>query len=68
MPVERRVTSIPAREIALKVLTEYPGRAKPEDVLEDLLVTYDPERVERALATQLVSGTIKWRNKIDFII
>ncbi len=59
---------IPAREIALKVLTEYPGRAKPEDLLEDLLVTYDPERVERALATQLVSGTIKWRNKIDFII
>lgn len=57
-----------AREIALKVLTEYPGRAKPEDLLEHLLVTHDPERAERALATQLVSGTIKWRSKIDFII
>ena len=59
---------ISAREIALKVLTEYPGRAKPEDLLENLLTTHDPERVERALATHLVSGTIKWRNKIDFII
>jgi 16S rRNA (cytosine967-C5)-methyltransferase len=66
--VETRVASIPAREIALKVLTEYPGRCKPEDLLENLLATYDPERVERALATQLVSGTIKWRNKLDFII
>ena len=62
------MASIPAREIALKVLTEYPGRSKPEDLLENLLATYDPERVERALATQLVSGTIKWRNKLDFII
>jgi 16S rRNA (cytosine967-C5)-methyltransferase len=66
--VEVKVSSISAREIALKVLTEYPGRTKPEDLLEDLLRTYDPERVERALATQLVSGTIKWRNKLDFII
>jgi 16S rRNA (cytosine967-C5)-methyltransferase len=62
------VASIPAREIALRVLTEYPGRSKPEDLLERLLATHDPERVERALATQLVSGTIKWRSKIDFII
>ena len=57
-----------AREIALKVLTEYPGRSRPEDLLERILATYDPDRAERALATQLVSGTIKWRSKIDFII
>ena len=57
-----------AREIALKVLIEYPGRSRPEDLLEHLLTTYDPDRAERALATQLVSGTIKWRSKIDFII
>jgi 16S rRNA (cytosine967-C5)-methyltransferase len=62
------VARMSAREIALKVLIEYPGRAKPEDLLERLLVAEDPERVERALATQLVSGTIKWRSKIDFII
>jgi 16S rRNA (cytosine967-C5)-methyltransferase len=62
------VAQLSAREIALKVLIEYPGRAKPEDLLEHFLGTYDPERVERALATQLVSGTIKWRSKIDFII
>jgi len=62
------VASTPAREIALRVLTEYPGRSKPEDLLEHLLEAHDPQRVERALATQLVSGTIKWRGKIDFII
>jgi len=66
--VEARVASIPARELALRVLIEYPGRGKPEDLLQHLLATYDPERVERALATQLVSGTIKWRNKLDFVI
>ncbi|MFZ1946621.1 MAG: 16S rRNA (cytosine(967)-C(5))-methyltransferase RsmB [bacterium] len=59
---------MPAREIALKVLIEYPGRARPEDLLERLLVANDPDRAERALATHLVSGTIKWRSKIDFII
>jgi 16S rRNA (cytosine967-C5)-methyltransferase len=62
------VTSISAREIALKVLTDYPGRVKPDILLEKLLVSHDPERKERALATQLVSGTIKWRNRLDYII
>jgi 16S rRNA (cytosine967-C5)-methyltransferase len=66
--VEETVASTSAREIALRVLTHYPGRAKPDDLLEDLLVAHDPERRERALATQLVSGTIKWRNLIDYII
>ena len=60
--------SMSAREIALRVLTRYPGRAKPDDLLERMLTEEDPERKERALATQLVSGTIKWRNLIDFII
>ena len=66
--VEARVASIPAREIALRVLVDYPGRAKPDDLLEDLLSQHDPERRERALATQLVSGTIKWRGRIDYVI
>jgi 16S rRNA (cytosine967-C5)-methyltransferase len=66
--VEARVASISAREIALAVLIGYPGRAKPDDLLEDLLRTHDPDRKERALATQIVSGTIKWRNKLDHII
>ncbi len=62
------MASTSAREIALKVLTDYPGRAKPDRLLEEMLTTHDPERRERALATHLVSGTIKWRNLIDFII
>lgn len=62
------MTRISAREIALKVLTDYPGRAKPDVLLEELLTSYDPARNERALATQIVSGTVKWRNKLDYII
>jgi 16S rRNA (cytosine967-C5)-methyltransferase len=62
------VAYMSAREIALQVLIRYPGRAKPDQVLEDLLREHDPERKERALATHLVSGTIKWRNKIDYVI
>jgi 16S rRNA (cytosine967-C5)-methyltransferase len=66
--VEESVASTSAREIALQVLTQYPGRAKPDDLLEEKLTAHDPERRERALATQLVSGTIKQRNLIDYII
>jgi 16S rRNA (cytosine967-C5)-methyltransferase len=66
--VEESVASISAREIALRVLIQYPGRVKPDELLEELLIEHDPERKERALATQLVSGTIKWRNRLDHII
>jgi 16S rRNA (cytosine967-C5)-methyltransferase len=65
---EVRVPAVSAREIALEVLLSYPGRAKPEDLLEDLLETRDPGRTERALATQIVSGTIKWRRYLDHVI
>jgi 16S rRNA (cytosine967-C5)-methyltransferase len=65
--VRRRVTAS-AREIALKVLIEYPGRARPDELLERILREHDPERRERALATHLVSGTIKWRNRMDHVI
>ncbi len=62
------MASISAREIALNVLTQYPGRTKPDSLLEEMLAAHDPDRRERALATHLVSGTIKWRNLIDYII
>jgi len=62
------VGTISAREIALRVLIEYPGRAKPDELLERYLRDFDPERRERALATHIVSGTIKWRRKLDYII
>jgi 16S rRNA (cytosine967-C5)-methyltransferase len=68
LSVEARVARISAREIALEVLVDYPGRAKPDDLLEQILSTHDRDRRERALATQLVSGTIKWRNRLDHII
>ena len=42
------MASTSAREIALKVLTDYPGRAKPGDLLEEMLTTHDPERRERS--------------------
>jgi 16S rRNA (cytosine967-C5)-methyltransferase len=60
--------AIPAREIALRVLVEHPGKARPDEYLERLLTVYDPERSERALSTQLVSGTIKWRLRLDYVI
>jgi 16S rRNA (cytosine967-C5)-methyltransferase len=65
---EGRVTKLSAREIALRVLSEYPGRSKPDMLLEEFLARSDPERRERALATQIVSGTIKWRNRLDHIV
>ena len=57
-----------AREIALKVLVEYPASDKPDELLDRLLRKHRPERRDRALATQLVSGTIKWRLKLDHVI
>lgn len=57
-----------AREIALKVLVEYPGSDKPDELLDRLLREHALERRDRALATQVVSGTIKWRLRLDHII
>jgi 16S rRNA (cytosine967-C5)-methyltransferase len=57
-----------AREIALHVLVEYPGSDKPDELLDRLLRKHRLERRDRALATQLVSGTIKWRLKLDHVI
>jgi len=57
-----------AREIALQVLVEYPGSDKPDELLDRLLREHGLERRDRALATQLVSGTIKWRLKLDHVI
>ena len=57
-----------AREIALQVLVEYPGQHKPDELLDRLLKKYRPGRRDRALATQLVSGTVKWRLKLDHVV
>jgi 16S rRNA (cytosine967-C5)-methyltransferase len=57
-----------AREIALKVLVEYPGVDRPDELLDRLLREHRLERRDRALATQIVSGTVKWRLRLDHII
>ncbi len=57
-----------AREIALQVLVEYPGYHKPDDLLDRLLRRHGLERRDRALATQIVSGAIKWRLRLDHVI
>jgi 16S rRNA (cytosine967-C5)-methyltransferase len=57
-----------ARDIALDVLLEYTGTAKPDELLDRLLKVHGLERRDRALATQLVSGAIKWRLKLDHVI
>jgi 16S rRNA (cytosine967-C5)-methyltransferase len=57
-----------AREVALQVLVEYPASGKPDAVLDHLLRKHRLERRDRALATQLVSGTIKWRLRLDHVI
>lgn len=62
------MTAISAREIALRVLVDYPGRAKPEDLLQQYLCKSHLDHRERALATQIVSGTIKFRRRLDFVI
>lgn len=62
------MTAISAREIALRVLVDYPGRAKPEDLLEKYLSESCLDQREKALATQIVSGTIKLRRRLDFVI
>lgn len=62
------MTSISAREIALRVLIDYPGKAKPEDLLQQYLEQNPLDKRGRALATQILSGTIKWRRRLDFII
>jgi 16S rRNA (cytosine967-C5)-methyltransferase len=50
------------------VLVEYPGQHKPDELLDRLLKRHRPGRRDRALATQLVSGTIKWRLRLDHVV
>ena len=58
-----------ARETALRVLQELEdGNRKSEEVLNYLLGRSDAIRSDRALARELVSGTLKYRLQCDFVI
>ncbi|NTV26075.1 MAG: 16S rRNA (cytosine(967)-C(5))-methyltransferase [Chlorobiaceae bacterium] len=58
-----------ARDTALKVLQEMEtGNRKSEEVLNRLLERSDASRNDRALARELVSGTLKYRLQCDFVI
>ncbi len=58
-----------ARETALRVLQETEeGNRKSEEVLNRLLKKTTSGKADRALARELVSGTLKYRRQCDFII
>lgn len=58
-----------ARETALRVLQELEsGNRKSEEVLNRLLERTEAGRSDRALARELVSGTLKYRLQCDFVI
>ena len=57
-----------ARETALRVLLEIDSMRKSEEVLNRMLEQSGLERNDRALARELVSGTLKYRLQCDFVI
>ncbi|HWR00388.1 MAG TPA: 16S rRNA (cytosine(967)-C(5))-methyltransferase RsmB [Chlorobaculum sp.] len=57
-----------ARETALRVLLEIDDMRKSEEVLNRMLEQSGLERNDRALAKELVSGTLKYRLQCDFVI
>ncbi|NTV01858.1 MAG: 16S rRNA (cytosine(967)-C(5))-methyltransferase [Chlorobiaceae bacterium] len=58
-----------ARETALRTLQELEtGNRKSEEVLNHLLEGSEARRSDRALARELVSGTLKYRLQCDFVI
>ncbi|RXK88556.1 16S rRNA (cytosine(967)-C(5))-methyltransferase [Chlorobaculum sp. 24CR] len=57
-----------AREIALRVLVELDGMKKSDELLNRMLETSHLERSDRALAKELVAGTLKYRRQCDYVI
>jgi 16S rRNA (cytosine967-C5)-methyltransferase len=57
-----------ARETALRVLVELDGMRKSEELLNRMLETSHLERSDRALAKELVAGTLKYRLQCDYVI
>jgi 16S rRNA (cytosine967-C5)-methyltransferase len=60
--------SVTAREIALRVLIELDDKRKSEELLTRMLENSGLGRTDRALAKELVAGTLKYHLQSDFII
>jgi 16S rRNA (cytosine967-C5)-methyltransferase len=57
-----------ARELALRVLLELDGMRKSEELLNRMLEHSGLGKSDRALAKELVAGTLKYRLQCDYII
>jgi 16S rRNA (cytosine967-C5)-methyltransferase len=57
-----------AREIALRVLAELDGMRKSEELLNRMLEKSGLAQSDRALAKELVAGTLKYRLQCDYVI
>jgi 16S rRNA (cytosine967-C5)-methyltransferase len=57
-----------ARETALRVLLELDGMRKSEELLNRILENSRLERSDRALAKELVAGTLKYQRQCDYVI
>lgn len=68
-PAEARGNAPPVREIALKALHRVEMRdVLPRDALHVLFRRYGYPVRDRAFATELVYGAIRWRRRLDWIL
>ena len=66
---EAERTATPAREIALKALHRAEDRDNlPRDALDELFRRYALCDRDRAFATELVYGAIRWRRRLDWML
>jgi 16S rRNA (cytosine967-C5)-methyltransferase len=64
----RPARAAPAREIALDVLRTVHGGRFAEHALSDWLQQETVSPLDRSLATELVYGVLRWRDRLDSII
>lgn len=63
------VTKISAREIALKILESVEEEGSYANLsLNKILEKYRPGKLDRAFATELTYGTLRFRNTIDWVL
>jgi 16S rRNA (cytosine967-C5)-methyltransferase len=68
-PALRRGAPSAARQLALRVLERVEReRAYSDVLLHALLVRGELHAADRAFATELVQGTLRWRGRLDFLL